>query len=99
MRSSQSLLYAFHTDRGSDHPPLMPNVSPKKQKSKATVSVDKHGFLSEDNTLDFVKEKNEIRIATIGGSATANINLPFNENWPGYIGHLVQKMFPDSCLV
>jgi lysophospholipase L1-like esterase len=77
-----------------------PNVkfagSHPNQKSKAIVSVDKHGFLSEDNTLGFVKEKNEIRIATIGGSTTANINLPFNENWPGYIGHLIQKMFPEK---
>jgi len=66
------------------------------QKSKAKVFVDKHGFLSEDNTLDFVKTKNEIRIATIGGSTTANVGLTYDENWPGYLGNLIKASFPEK---
>lgn len=90
-------IYTWHPSTGFI---FNPNVkftgSHPNQKSNAAISVDKHGFLSEDNTLEFVKEMNEIRIATIGGSTTANINLSFNENWPGTIGHLIQKMFPEK---
>jgi lysophospholipase L1-like esterase len=38
---------------------------------------------------------NEIRIATIGGSTTANLNLEYHDNWPGHLGDLLQRQFPD----
>lgn len=92
-----SKIYKWHPYTGFI---FNPNVkftgSHPNQKAKAKVSVDKHGFLSEDNGLDFEKQENEIRIATIGGSTTANINLTFSENWPGYIGHFIQETFPEK---
>jgi len=63
---------------------------------KSLIFVDKYGFLDKDQTLEYDKPANEIRIATIGASTTANISLPFNENWPGLLGSLVQKHFPNK---
>jgi lysophospholipase L1-like esterase len=65
------------------------------QKQKVDVFVDKHGFLAKDNGLSIKKETDEIRIATIGGSTTANLNLAFDQNWPGYLGILIQRKFPN----
>ena len=62
---------------------------------RAVIFVDKHGFLAKDQTLEYEKPANEIRTATIGASTTANISLPFDENWPGYLGMLVRKHFPN----
>jgi len=66
------------------------------QKEKSSILVDKNGFLAKDQQLSYTKPANEIRIATIGGSTTANINLSFDDNWPGYLGQLVQKVFPEK---
>jgi lysophospholipase L1-like esterase len=67
-------------------------------KKKALIFVDKHGFLAKDQTLEYEKPENEIRIATIGASTTANLNLSFEENWPGYLGMLVQKAIPNRYI-
>ena len=42
------------------------------------------------------KAKDEIRIATIGASTTANLNLNYEDNWPGKLGALLQSEFPDK---
>lgn len=64
-------------------------------KKKAPIFVDKHGFLAKDQALEYEKPDNEIRIATIGASTTANLNLSFEENWPGHLGILLQKAIPN----
>ncbi len=66
------------------------------QESKAFIETDKYGFLANDNELEYNKLANEIRIATIGGSTTANIHLQFEKNWPGHIGDSLQKNFPNK---
>jgi lysophospholipase L1-like esterase len=66
------------------------------QEQPSMILVDKHGFLAKDNTLEYQKSANEIRIATIGGSTTANMNLFYDENWPGALGLLVQEALPDK---
>jgi lysophospholipase L1-like esterase len=64
-------------------------------KKKALIFVDKHGFLAKDQPLEYEKPENEIRIATIGASTTANLHLSFEENWPGYLSMLVQEAIPN----
>ena len=66
------------------------------QKERAIKFVDKYGFLAGDDTLTYAKEENEIRIATIGASTTANFNLPFEINWPGHLGILLKEKFPQK---
>ena len=66
------------------------------QDSKAIIKTDKYGFLTNGQELEYNKIPNEIRIATIGGSTTANINLQFDKNWPGHIGGSLQKNFPNK---
>jgi lysophospholipase L1-like esterase len=58
--------------------------------------VDRHGFLALDDSLALDKPKDEIRIATIGASTTANLNLIFEDNWPGQLGAQVQKALPGK---
>ncbi len=65
------------------------------QKHKSTIFIDRNGFLAKDNDLRIEKESNEVRIAMIGGSTTANTNLSYDQNWPGYLGNLIQSEFPD----
>lgn len=67
-----------------------------KQKEAAEIKVDKYGFLNPTNQLTYNKSPGQIRIATVGGSTTANLNLSYRDNWPGYLGLLVQKAFPDK---
>jgi lysophospholipase L1-like esterase len=80
----------------------MPNTvfqgSHPSQKEHSLILVDNHGFLSNVSLLEYQKSPNEIRIATIGASTTANINLSYDENWPGYLGTLIQKALPDKKL-
>lgn len=66
------------------------------QEEKARVFVDGQGFLvSPGPQLPVEKAPNEIRIATIGGSTTANLNLSFEENWPGILAALLRERFPE----
>ena len=66
------------------------------QKDKAELFTDQYGFLVGDRGLTYNKPPNEIRIACIGGSTTANINLAFDKNWPGCLGDLIQRHFPEK---
>lgn len=68
------------------------------QASRSQILVDSHGFLARDEGLAWNKGDGEIRIATIGGSTTANINLSFDENWPGQLGALLQKALPGKTI-
>lgn len=66
------------------------------QVGMARVFVDEKGFLvSPGPQLSLEKAPGEIRIATIGGSTTASINLSYEENWPGIVGAYLQTRFPD----
>ncbi len=71
-------------------------TSHPNQESKAFIKTDKYGFLTNGQELEYNKLPNEIRIATIGGSTTANVNLQFNKNWPGHIENSLQKNFPNK---
>ncbi len=66
------------------------------QREQATLLVDQHGFLASDYGLSFSRADDQIRIATIGGSTTANINLAYEENWPGQLGLLVGQALPKK---
>lgn len=66
------------------------------QHDDATLLVDQHGFLASDHGLSFGRGDNEIRIATIGGSTTANIQLAYEQNWPGKLGLLVEQALPGK---
>ena len=63
---------------------------------QAEQYVDRFGFLALDDSLAIEKPKDEIRIATIGASTTASLNLIFEDNWPGQLGAMVQKAFPGK---
>lgn len=90
-------LYSWHPFTGFV---FQPNRQIKgghpNQPNKSLVTVDQHGFLSSDSTLSYEKPPNEISIATIGASTTANINLSYHENWPGMLGSLLQEALPDN---
>jgi len=60
--------------------------------------TDSHGFLCPRSAVQprYEKPANEIRIAFIGASTTANLNLPYAKNWPGHLGRRLQKKFPGK---
>ena len=58
--------------------------------------VDQYGFLAKDQDLSFAKPKDEYRIATIGASTTANLQLTYEQNWPGRLGALLQQALPSK---
>lgn len=90
-------IYAWHPFIGITMKPDCSFVAGHpNQKEQSSVFVDKHGFLSKDQSLEYQKKDNEIRIATIGASTTANINLAFDDNWPGRLGTLVQNAMPNN---
>lgn len=66
------------------------------QKATARIATDRYGFLAGDNGLTPEKPADEIRVACIGGSTTACINLPFEQAWPGRLGALLQRALPNS---
>lgn len=67
-----------------------------KQTHETHLMTDSHGFLYDGKELTYKKQPDEIRIATIGGSTTANINLNYDENWPGLLGKYLQEAFPQK---
>ncbi len=67
-----------------------------RQEESVWIMVDKYGFLAKEQTLSYEKADNEIRIATIGASTTANIHLEYEENWPGKLGSLIQQALPSK---
>ena len=90
-------IYQWHPFTGIT---FKPNVaftgSHPYQKAKAKIQINQYGFLTDGQQLSYKKSSNEIRIATIGASTTANINLSFEKNWPGYLGDLIQKELPNK---
>lgn len=64
------------------------------QEGRVRVTVDAHGFLSDGSPLGAVKPADEIRLAFIGASTTANLNLAFEDNWPGRLARRVEARRP-----
>ncbi len=60
------------------------------------ISVNNYSFLSNTKSYNYPKAANEIRIAVIGASTTASLNLSYEENWPGHLGFLVQNALPGQ---
>ncbi|HJP36831.1 MAG TPA: SGNH/GDSL hydrolase family protein [Gammaproteobacteria bacterium] len=90
-------IYQFHPFAGFVFKPRRLHLGGHPaQEEKAIVRTDEHGFLSEADFLPIAKGANEIRIATIGASTTANINLSYADNWPGRLGEFVQQVLPDN---
>ena len=89
-------IYKWHPFTGFTlHPEIGFYGSHPNQQGKAFIVVGKYGFLADPkNELVEKKSSNEIRIATIGASTTANIGLTYQQNWPGYLGKLLRKRFP-----
>lgn len=91
--------YRWHPFTGvTFRPNILLKGSHPNQKARSTVLVDQYGFLSQNNSLKPQKSAHEIRIAFIGGSTTANLHLSYQENWPGYLGRLVQDALPDKTI-
>ncbi len=92
-------IYKWHPFVGFTFNPMSTFIgSHQNDKDPVEISIDHHGFLSKNNELELTKKNNEIRIATIGGSTTANVNLTFDQNWPGYLGNLIQQEFPEKII-
>lgn len=68
------------------------------QKESARILIDGHGFLARDHGLTTDKAPNEIRVATIGASTTANLHLAYDENWPGRLGELLERTMPGKTV-
>jgi len=91
-------IYTWHPFTGFI---LTPNTSfvgsHPNQKEKAIIYVNQKGFLIDPKrNLVLEKSPNEIRVATIGASTTANVGLNFDDNWPGQLGILLRKRFPKK---
>jgi lysophospholipase L1-like esterase len=92
-------IYKWHPFVGFTFKPMENfTTSYRNQKQISQVFIDKYSFLTKDFSLKIEKNINEFRIATIGGSTTANINLTFDQNWPGYLGNIIQKKYPEKVI-
>jgi lysophospholipase L1-like esterase len=89
-------LYQFHPFTGFIFTPGSFRGGHVDQKIYSTIYVDNNSFLCNGYIIPLKKEDNEIRIATIGASTTANINLNFDENWPGQLVNKLQQKFPGK---
>jgi len=90
-------IYAWHPFIGlTFRPNIKLTGGHPNQAKKTVIQVDRHGFLAKDLSLEREKPEGEIRIATIGASTTANVNLSFEENWPGRLEQLVQERIPGK---
>lgn len=95
--SAVTEIYQFHPFTGFIFRPDRVFVAGHPDQEELTeIRTDEHGFLSATGTLPIAKSADEIRIATIGASTTANVNLTFEQNWPGRLGDLVQQALPDK---
>lgn len=95
-------LYQWHPFTGiTFRPDITFKGSHPRQTNHPSIIVDHLGFLSDGQTLAADKSIDEIRIAAIGSSTTANINLSYSENWPGYLGNIIQQAFPNKkiCII
>jgi len=87
-------IYQFHPFTGFVFKPNQTLYgSHPRQPNQVRIQTDEHGFLSDVGSLPLAKRSNEIRIAAIGGSTTANVNLAYADNWPGRIGEMIQARF------
>jgi lysophospholipase L1-like esterase len=92
-------IYQWHPFTGfTFRPNTVFTGSHPNRREEARIFVDQHGFLAKDQGLALEKSANEIRIATIGASTTANISLEFDDNWPGQLGFLVQQSLPAKTI-
>ena len=90
-------IYKWHPFTGFTFTPNKEfGASHPNQKGRSAISVDQHSFLSNGQKFGYQKADNEIRIAIIGASTTASLNLSYQDNWPGRLGSLVQNSFPDK---
>ncbi|MFQ5546077.1 MAG: SGNH/GDSL hydrolase family protein, partial [Acidiferrobacterales bacterium] len=93
-------IYRWHPFTGiTFQPGIQFEGSDPSGRQKARLFVDRHGFLANNQSLSINKQANELRIATIGGSTTANIALAYEHNWPGRLGLISQQVFPDNKVV
>lgn len=69
-----------------------------RESTRTKHVVDQYGFLANDQGLSFSKGDDEFRIATIGASTTANLQLPYEQNWPGRLGALLQQALPRHTI-
>ena len=65
------------------------------QRGNAYHVVDRYGFLAPPHNVNYQPDDTAIRIATIGASTTASVNLSYEDNWPGHLGRLLQQALPD----
>ena len=90
-------IYTWHPFTGFT---FTPNIefrgSHPNQKEPSFISVNNYSFLSNTKSYNYPKAVNEIRIAVIGASTTASLNLSYKENWPGRLGFLVQNALPGQ---
>jgi lysophospholipase L1-like esterase len=90
-------IYQWHPFTGlTFRPGISFKGSHPYQVSHPTIIIDQNGFLSDGHMFSAEKPADEIRIATIGASTTANINLSYSENWPGVLGNLLQQALPNK---
>jgi len=90
-------IYRWHPFTGLIMKPrIIIDGSHPSSKETARIFVDRHGFIAKDDLLSLAKKEDEIRVAFIGASTTANINLPFDVNWPGRLGDLLQQAMPNK---
>lgn len=92
-----SNIYKWHPFTGFTFAPnQLFKASHSHQTAKPLILVDEYSFLTNALNYEFKKSAGEIRIATIGGSTTANLNLTYEENWPGRLGILIQEVYPHK---
>jgi len=92
-------VYQWHPFVGFTYQPdIVIKGGHPRQAKIAKKSVDSHGFFASDQGLTWGKDNGEIRIAMIGGSTTATVNLSFDENWPGQLGALLQQALPGKTI-
>jgi len=88
-------LYIFHPFAGFI---FRPNLTMKggvpDENGYSIIYTDNNGFLFNGTPIDIEKKDDEIRIATIGASTTASINLNYEQNWPGLIQLELQQRYP-----
>ncbi|MEM7540763.1 MAG: SGNH/GDSL hydrolase family protein [Pseudomonadota bacterium] len=84
-------IYRWHPSTGFT---LRPNSNIEgghpNQVRKSFLTVNEYGFLADTQHYSYLKETNEIRIATIGGSTTAMLSLNYEDNWPGMIANTLR---------
>lgn len=92
-------IYRWHPFAGFVIKPNSQFVASHPSLSKTSViTVDRHGFISSDNALGYNKPANEVRIAIIGASTSANLHLGYDENWPGILEAMLRQQYQDKSI-